>query len=135
MNGMTEHTTAAPWRFEVLGHPPSANERLHAIERWRRCRPFKEFVGWQALAVRPPRPLERAHVRATLVYARRPFKDCDNGTSALKPCLDGLILGGLIADDSPDRLSLEVRQVLGERRSVVLEIWPLDDASGRDQIS
>ncbi len=116
--------TRPAWTVEVAGHPPGPNERLHGVERWRRCRPFRDAVAWQCRAIGLPAPLERAHVVATLVYDRRPFKDIDNAVAGLKPCLDGLVAGGLVADDGPEHLTLEVRQELGARRCIRLEVWP-----------
>jgi hypothetical protein len=127
-------TAAAPWRFDVAGHPPGPNDRLSGPERWRRCRPFKESIGWQARTVGLPPPLERAHVVALLVYDRLPFKDIDNATAALKPCLDGLIAGGLLIDDAPAHLSLTVRQEIGQRRAVRLEVWPGAGPTGAQEV-
>jgi len=112
------------WAIVVPGHPPGPNERLHGLQRHKRCKPLRDFVAWQCRAIGLPTPLERCHVVATLVYPDEQMRDIDNATASLKPLLDGLVVGRLIVDDGPDHLTLDVRQELGERRAVMLEIWP-----------
>jgi hypothetical protein len=123
---MVRTATAWPLSVMVIGHPPSANElrRLHPLVRYRRCKPLKEQVAWQCKALHLPAPLPRARVVATLIYTRRQFRDYDGAVASLKPCIDSLVVGGLLADDSPAHLELDVRQQLGKERSVCLEVWP-----------
>jgi hypothetical protein len=123
---MVRTPTAWPLRVMVSGHPPSANElrRLHPLVRYHRCKPLKEQVAWQCKALHLPALLQRARVVATLTYTRRQFRDDDGAVARLKPCLDGLVVGGMLADDSPAHLELEVRQQLGKERSVCVEVWP-----------
>jgi hypothetical protein len=40
--------------------------------------------------------------------------------------IDGLVVGGLLVDDGPEHLTLQVVQVLGPHRGLTLEIWPLE---------
>jgi hypothetical protein len=124
-----EKQPAWPLTITVGGHPPSANElrRLHPLARYRRCKPFKEQVAWQCKALRLPAPLSRARVVATLTYARRQFRDYDGAVASLKPCIDGLVAGGVLVDDGTEHLRLEVRQELGKERGVRIEVWPVDE--------
>ena len=46
--------------------------------------------------------------------------------ASLKEVVDALITGGLISSDAPEHLKLDVVQVLGSERGVVLEIQPWD---------
>jgi hypothetical protein len=126
------HALSWPLEITINGHPPSANElrRLHPLARYRRCKPFKEHVAWQCKALHLPAPLQRARVVATLTYTRRLFRDPDSAAASLKPCLDGLVVGGLVVDDSPAHFTLEVRQEVGQERAVRLEVWPREDACG-----
>jgi hypothetical protein len=61
-------------------------------------------VAWQCKALHLPAPLPRSRVVATLIYTRRRFRDYDGAMASLKPCLDGLVVGGVLADDSPANL-------------------------------
>jgi hypothetical protein len=46
--------------------------------------------------------------------------------ASLKEVVDALITGGLLVSDAPAHLKLDVVQVLGPQRRVVLEVWPWD---------
>jgi hypothetical protein len=82
-------------------------------------------VAWQCKALHLPATLPRARVVATLTYTRCQFRDYDGAVASLKPCVDGLVVGGLLTDDSPAHLELDVRQQLGKERAVCLEWWPV----------
>jgi hypothetical protein len=70
-------------------------------------------------------------VVATLVHSRPPLRDFDNAVASLKEVIDALITGGLIVSDAPGHLKLDVVQVVGRERGVVLEIWPLGQDGAR----
>lgn len=112
--------------LELDGHPPPPN-RLHThwVDAWRRTSAWRDAVCLLARARRPPKPYARARLVATLVYRRRPFRDRDNATASLKGAIDGLVLAGVLAGDGPAQLELEVRQELGPRRLLRLEVRPL----------
>jgi hypothetical protein len=95
--------------------------------RRRLVRPLVDAVVLQARALRLPQPLECAHVVATLVHQRGPLRDYDNATASIKELVDAPITGGLIVDDGPEHMQLEVVQVLGPQRGVILEVSPLSD--------
>jgi hypothetical protein len=121
---MTSTTApAAAWTFTVAGWPPSPNVRLHNIERWRRCKPFSESIAWQCRAVGLPEPLLQATVVITLVRDRGQALDPDNAVSAVKPLVDGLVVGRLLAGDTEEHITLTVRQERGPRRGARIEIW------------
>ena len=109
--------------------PPSPNRRMHWACRRRLVKPLADAVAWQARAVAiglPERkPLEHAHVIAKLTFSQPPLRDFDNATASLKECINGLVVGGLLVDDSPAHLTLGVVQVLGPHKGLTLEIWPL----------
>lgn len=119
-------TTRWPITITVAGLPPSPNRRMAWQARRRIVKPLVDAVVLQCRALGLPRPLEYAHVVATLVHRRGPLRDWDNSVSSLKEIVDGLVTGGLIASDAPDHLQLEVVQVLGPSRGLTLEIWPLE---------
>ena len=95
-------------------------------KRRRLVQPIADAVAWQARAFGLPQPLERAQVVATLVHRRPPLRDCDNAVSSLKEVLDALVSGGLLVSDAPAHLQLEVVQVVGPERGMLLEVWPCD---------
>jgi hypothetical protein len=106
---------------------------LHGVERWRRCRPFRDSIAWQARVVRPARLLESRRVVVTLAYSRPPFRDPDNALASCKSLVDALVIGGLIVDDGPGRVTLSIEQVLGERRAVVVEVTLGGGEVGRER--
>jgi hypothetical protein len=119
-------TPTWPARISVGDLPLSPNRRMSWQARRRVVKPLADAVAWQARAIGLPQPLQRAHVVATLVHRRPPLRDFDNATASLKELIDALITGGLIVDDAPEHLHLQVVQTLGRERSVVLEIWPAE---------
>jgi Holliday junction resolvase RusA-like endonuclease len=117
-------TTTWPLTIEVAGLPPSPNRRMNWQAGRRIVKPMADTVAWQARAIGLPRPLERAHVVATLTYQRGPVRDWDNCVSSLKEVADALVTGGLLVSDAPAHLQLEVVQVVGRERGVLLEVCP-----------
>lgn len=110
-------TTAAPartWTITVDDIPPGPNQRLCWQARNRLTAPIRDAVAWQVTAVRPAFPVERAHVAITLYRRMGPPMDPDNAVACCKALIDGLVRGGLLADDR--RITLEVKQERGERR-------------------
>lgn len=110
----------ATHRYEltVPGIPPSPNSTrgMHWGSLRRTQSVFRDAVGWQARAIAPREPLQRARVTITLIRAGGRERDQDNATASIKACLDGLKLI-LIADDSPTHIDLVVRQIRGKKRS------------------
>jgi hypothetical protein len=119
-----------PLRIEVNDLPPSPNRRMHWACRRRILKPLVDSIAWQARAARQglpgKQPLQHAHVVAKMVHRKPPLRDWDNCVSSLKECIDALIVGQLLVDDGPEHLTLAVVQVLGPRRGLTLEIWPLE---------
>jgi hypothetical protein len=115
----------------VPSHPLSANQRRRATwpQVYRAGKVFRDAVAWQArtLVVGAP-PLEHAHVVATLVYKRKPFRDPDSAVISCKELVDGLVCGGILVDDSADHMRLEVRQEVGLARRVELSITEEQEA-------
>lgn len=104
----------------------TANSRGHWSSIYRRRKAVKREVWAQARqqansAAPGVLPLKRAHVRVTLVSTSGPFKDVDNAYSAAKDLVDGL-KGVLIEDDSPQHITLEVRQERGPERCARVEV-------------
>jgi Holliday junction resolvase RusA-like endonuclease len=118
---------AGPLRITIEGaHPPSPNQRLHALTRFRVVRPLAASAYWQARALAPAQPYERVTLLARFVYPRtRPqMRDPDNCVASLKEIVDAVVRAGLVVDDGPGRIDLQVVQQIGERRRLVLEVTP-----------
>ena len=78
----------------------------------------------QTRALGLERPLERASVQFTLIYARGPWRDADNAQSSCKELLDALVRGGVLIDDGPDHVELAgIVQVFGAQPGVCIEVW------------
>jgi hypothetical protein len=118
--------SAPAWTISVPGLPPSPNRRMNWQARRRITRPLVDAVVVQARALGLPQPLERARVVATLVHRRPPLRDFDNAVASLKEVVDALVCAGVVVSDAPAHLKLDVVQLLGRERGVVLEIWPWD---------
>jgi hypothetical protein len=130
-------------RIEVPGLPPSANARMRAGSwpaLYRATKPFKDatiLLAREEMARHGrTEPMQRARVVATLVrrsgYCPR---DPDSAASSLKEVLDGLVQGGVIVNDSPKHLDLEVRQERGTRAHhsyVRVEVTEVADGQQRE---
>jgi hypothetical protein len=125
-------TTAPAWTFEVDGMPPSPNRRLGILQRRQIVAPLVDSIQRHVRALGLPEPLLRARVVVTLTYPPGDaLRDFDNAVSSLKECIDALVRGGLLADDGPAYIDLEVRQATGEGRAVIFEVFPgIRSASG-----
>ena len=80
----------------------SSNSRNHwAVER-RAHRQWRELAGWRFREVWGGRsPLERAFVVVTFHFPDRRRRDPHNWVHhVIKPCVDGAVDAGVIADDS-----------------------------------
>ena len=95
------HVFVSRLEFDLLGHPPSANKRLHHMARWRSNRDWK---GWTHLALMDAvnrgkvtgLPWSRIHVRYVFHYPRVTHADLDNLLGSMKPCQDGMV--GIVGD-------------------------------------
>ncbi|HWE64785.1 MAG TPA: hypothetical protein VHB98_23985 [Chloroflexota bacterium] len=124
---MTEHHSQQGGTPAIVitlpGHPPSPNRPGHPLTRWRRTAPLRDAVAWLARAQRPAVPFQRAHVCITLVRkGRSQPMDPDNAVAACKPLIDGLRIGGVLVDDSPAHIALDVCQEVGSRRETRITI-------------
>jgi hypothetical protein len=94
------------WRIELDGIDViTANRRGHWAPLHRARKQIKHDVAHLARAEQiPPLKFAQVHVLATPPDRRR--RDEDNLVSGLhKPCLDGLVAAGVLADDSPGHVT------------------------------
>jgi len=101
----------------------SPNSRVHWAQRYRAGQKVKDDVmalvleqGWQGDA------LEKANVKITWTFPDKRRRDLDNLLSATKPCLDSLVLAGVIQDDSMTHITLELVWHQGEKAETMIEV-------------
>lgn len=97
---MTEPRTIT---IVVPGRPENPNRiRGHWSKRHGINVKWKTAAAWHAAAVLPRgwTPLTRARMTVVHVVPTKAARDLDNLVAAIKPSLDGLVLAGVIADDS-----------------------------------
>ena len=105
------------WTFTVDDLPDGPNTHQLWRIKHRRYAPIRDSLAWQVRAVRPQEPLQHVHVVVTLVRTSGPPRDPDNAVASVKGLLDGLVIGGLVVDDSAEHMSLGVRQERGTKRA------------------
>lgn len=110
---MITAVSARTWTISVGDIPPGPNQRLHWVQRNRLTAPIRDAVAWQALTCGRPK-LVKAHVAITLYRRMGPPMDPDNAVACCKALIDGLSVGGLLADDR--HITLEVKQERAEKR-------------------
>lgn len=91
------------WTLRV-GHyttpPLSLNDRLHWRVKAKITAEVREYVKQSAWYNVPA--CERILVELHYVPRDRRRRDRDNLVATLKPCLDGLVSAGVVADDAPE---------------------------------
>ena len=121
------------------GLPPSANKRLHHMERYRSNNDWKgDAKQLAADAVNRskdgPFPWDLVHVHYLIHYPKRTKADLDNMIGSCKPVLDGLS-GVVFTDDSSQhvhRLSAEIVVQKGEPAGLIVSITRCDRGSLHD---
>ena len=100
--------------IRVEGRPPTPNARRH----WRGIATdnahWKEVGRRATIAALPAgwRPLDRCRMTVLFIVPDHRDRDDDNLIAAQKPCLDGIVRGGAILDDS--RRVIVEREYLGQ---------------------
>lgn len=125
---MSTYRLPLPW----VRPPLSANQRLHWGTCARLARDIRTTTAWLARAAQIP---AAAHLGVTLVWAPgdRRRRDVDNLVPTLKPCCDGLVDAGVVADDTPRWMTKHMPLILdGPGRGLWLdvEITDLRGAAG-----
>ena len=78
----------------------SQNAWVHPQTKFRQKKHDQELVAQTVRHNAPPAPLERARLTFVLHWAGDPLgRDWDNASAMFKGVLDGLVDGGVIADD------------------------------------
>ena len=77
----------------------SLNKRGHWSERAETVKAWRAVAGWTAAGAGIPR-LDKASITLVMTPADRRRRDPDGIVGALKPCIDGLVDAGVLADDS-----------------------------------
>jgi hypothetical protein len=54
----------------------------------------------------------------------------DNLLSATKPCLDSLVLAGVLQDDSMNHITLELAWHQGKKAETMIEVSPPEETKG-----
>ena len=110
-----------------LGHLPdsdlSPNKRLHHMQLYRVKRDAKfESAARVFEQGRPDKPYERAHITITWVAKDKRRRDADNLFASMKSYIDGLVLAGVIADDSAMNVSYTLRYEQGDENNTIIEV-------------
>lgn len=111
----------------VDGKPPlNANDRLHWAVKNRRVQDIKDAIGWRVREAKIPR-LE--HITVQLMFqpqdSRR--RDPSNLMPTQKAGVDGLVVAGVVVDDTPtyveELIPLVLRRDGGPRRLWLVVEW------------
>lgn len=114
----------AQWTFVIDRDPPSLNERLHnqGATRFAYAKQRNEWASWFKLARnnnRIPIAKKRRRVTLTRVYCgRQQQRDRDNLAGGMKPCVDAMVVAGLLCDDSDRWVQINYAQERGEHRGL-----------------
>ena len=114
--------------FEVPGIPasPNATRRLNFHRNAAEANAWKDATCIALFDAGKKRPGRLASVRIVLtaMTKTRGRRDPDNFAAACKPIIDGLVLAGVLVDDSFAVIrELVVRHELAGRNAVRIEVW------------
>lgn len=129
-------------RIEVPLLPPaelSPNSRCHWAERYRVSQVFHDAVYYSAMDTinrsfldKPwPRPMKKARLNLTFIFAQGGRRDKDNLVGMFKPGLDALVKVRLIEDDDAKHLELGEVKVEVDKRRAPLTIVELEEIPRR----
>lgn len=115
------------WELVHYGRPLTLNaeRRLHHMARAKAAREVQEAFYWLGLKAGMPKPI-KGPVMVTVMVAnresRRWIQDVDACHPTVKAALDGLVKGGFLSEDDPDRVAsiTYVRPELGARRDALV---------------
>jgi Holliday junction resolvase RusA-like endonuclease len=111
-NDRPGYLLTSPGRWKRVLSP---NARVHWRTRAECMAKDKERVCFKARAHRQSEPFTKATVSIELYVPRHYRRDADNTLAALKGVFDGLVAGGVIADDSMDVIGIpDVRWVVNK---------------------
>ena len=113
-------------RIEIKAVPPSLNKvlRMHWAKRYKLRDSWLLYILTQIAGKPHLRPLVRMEATITLHHSR--LYDKDNAYGASKVVVDALKYYRLIMDDTPQYLSLTVKQEKAKRKDgkTVIELVP-----------
>ena len=112
-----------------LGHLPdpnlNPNKRLHWAGLYRAKRDAKQEACLRVVEQgRPHQPLESALLEITWVAKSKRRRDADNLFASMKPYIDGLVMAGVLVDDSADRVQYELRYERGDVDNTIINVLP-----------
>lgn len=131
--------TDSVWRLAIPfvdDKPPlNANDRFHWRVKNRRAQDIKDAIGWRVREAKIPR-LEHIAVRLMFQPQDRRRRDPSNLMPTQKSAVDGLVVAGVVPDDTPEFVTEEIPAVLwpdgGERGLwLVVESTPLESVEAR----
>lgn len=131
--------TGSLWELRIPlvdNKPPlNANDRLHWAVTNRLTQDTKDAIGWRVREAKIPR-LEHIAVRLMFQPQDRRRRDPSNLMPTQKAAVDGLVVAGVVPDDTPEFVTEEIPAVLwpdgGERGLwLAVEYTPLRSAEAR----
>lgn len=115
------------WSIFLPGHPPSINARMHWRTRNANTIAVRKQVQTALDGAPIGKPIERARVTLYLRYTSTHVCDIDNAYTKAKPVLDALIRSGLLRDDAPKHMELQVVQEKSASRHVKIVVEEVRD--------
>lgn len=112
----------------VDGKPPlNANDRHHWAIKNRRVQDIKDAIGWRVREQKVPRGLEHITVRLLFQPQDRRHRDPSNLMPTQKAAVDGLVVAGVVVNDTPTYVEESIPAVLspdgGPRRLWLVVEW------------
>jgi Holliday junction resolvase RusA-like endonuclease len=110
-----------------LGHLPdrdlNPNKRLHHMALYKAKHLAKQEAYLRVLEQgRPRSPMPQAHITITWVAKDKRRRDIDNLFASMKPYIDGLVLAGVIVDDSARHVGYTLRYERGWKNNTIIEL-------------
>jgi len=110
--------------YKCLRVPDSPNKKMHWATKHKWTKAWQEAVGWAVIKNRQKLgklPLCKPQICVLLRLCK--LRDKDNLYASVKAVVDGLTIAGVIEDDSPKYIDLDVKQEkVAHRKDEYVEI-------------
>jgi Holliday junction resolvase RusA-like endonuclease len=110
-----------------LGHLPDSNLNPNRFKNRFQLASAKKQAKEDSFALvmsqgKPDRPFQKAHITITWVAKDKRRRDTDNLLASMKAYIDGLVIAGLLVDDSADHVSYTLQYERGTANNTIIEV-------------
>jgi hypothetical protein len=91
--------------IRIAGRPPTPNDHRHyrvVAQDNKRWKGIAQTAAWHAMGEQFGPPMRAADIEVEFIVPTRARHDRENLIASIKPCTDGIVSAGVLADDSDE---------------------------------